>query len=212
MATILLIRHGENDYVKKRLLAGRLPEVHLNAAGRAQAAALAEKLASAPLKAVYSSPLERTVETAGPIARALNLEVILRPGLMEVDFGEWSGQKLKNLSRTKEWKIVQAAPSRMTFPEGESFLQAQQRVVTELESLARLHAPEDLFACVSHSDVIKLALAYFIGLPLDMFQRLHISPASISILQLGETGSRLLAMNYDPSMSFAQPEKPRKKS
>lgn len=211
MPVILLIRHGENDYVKKQLLAGRLPEVHLNTAGKAQAAALAEKLAAAPLKAVYSSPLERTVETAEPIARALNLEVILRSGLMEVDFGEWQGRKLKELSRMKLWKVVQAAPSRMVFPEGESFIQAQQRIVHELESLARRHAPEDLFACVSHSDVIKLALAYFIGLPLDMFQRLHVSPASISVLQLGDAGSRLLAMNYDPAMSFAQPEKPRKK-
>jgi probable phosphomutase (TIGR03848 family) len=197
MPLVLLIRHGENEYVKKGRLAGRLPGVHLNARGREQAQAVAEKLTGVPVKAIYSSPLERTLETAEPIAKALGLEVITCPGLMEVDFGEWQNQKLKGLSRLKLWKLVQSVPSHFRFPGGETFGEAQHRIVQELQNLARQHEEKSIFACVSHSDMIKLAVAYFIGLPLDMFQRLSISPGSITVLHLGETGSHLLTLNYD---------------
>jgi probable phosphomutase (TIGR03848 family) len=204
MPTILLIRHGENDYVKKHRLAGRLPGVHLNANGRKQAQAVAEKLAGAPIKAVYSSPLERAMETAAPIAQALGLEVQLRQGLIEVDCGEWQDQRLKALSRTKLWKIVQGAPSRFRFPGGETFTGAQYRICQELEAIAGGHEPRDLVVCVSHSDPIKLAVAHFIGLPLDMFQRLSAAPASISALHLGEAGSQLLSLNYEISISLPE--------
>lgn len=205
MPTILLIRHGENDYVKKHRLAGRLPGVHLNANGRKQAQAVAEKLAGAPIKAVYSSPLERAMETAAPIAQALGLEVQLRQGLIEVDCGEWQDQRLKALSRTKLWKIVQGAPSRFRFPGGEAFTDAQHRICQELEAIAGGCEPKDLVVCVSHSDPIKLAVAHFIGLPLDMFQRLSVAPASISGLYLGEAGSRqLLSLNYEISISLPE--------
>ena len=202
MPIILLIRHGENDYVKKHRLAGRIPGVHLNANGQKQAQALAEKLGSAPVKAIYSSPLERAVETAAPIAQALGLEIQPRQGLVEVDFGEWQDQRLKALSRTKLWKVVQAAPSRMRFPGGEAIVDAQHRICQELEAIARGHEPKDMVVCVSHSDPIKLAVAYFIGLPLDMFQRLNVAPASITALHLGEAGSHLLNLNYEISLSF----------
>jgi probable phosphoglycerate mutase len=201
MPVILLIRHGENDYVKKNRLAGRIPGVHLNENGYAQARTLAEKLGSAPIKTIYSSPLERAVETASPLAQALGLEVQLRDGLVEVDFGEWQDQRLKALSRTKLWKVVQGLPSRMRFPGGETFAEAQQRICQEIDAISRQYEPKDMIVCVTHSDPIKLAVAYFIGLPLDMFQRLSVAPASISALYLGEAESRLLSLNHEISIS-----------
>jgi probable phosphoglycerate mutase len=204
MPIIMLLRHGENDYVKKGRLAGRRPGVHLNETGRTQAAALAEKLRDAPIKAIYSSPLERTLETAEPIAQALGLEVIPRPGLMETDVGEWQDKTIKGLSRLKLWRSVQLMPSITRFPGGESIAETQHRIVQELETLRAQHEPKDLIACVSHSDPIKLAVAFYLGMPLDMFQRLSVSPCSITLLQVGEHGSRLLALNYD--ISFTLPK------
>jgi probable phosphomutase (TIGR03848 family) len=205
MAVILLIRHGENDYVKKRMLAGRLPGVHLNQNGIQQANLLAEKLKGAPVKAVYSSPLDRTMETAEPIAKALSLEVIPEEGLNEVDSGDWQGQKLGQLRRSKEWKVVQGAPSRFRFPEGEYFSEAQLRIANTLQKISSQHSPKNLIICVSHSDPIRLAIAYFIGLPLDFFQRLQVSPASITTLMIGERGSSLLSMNNE--ISFIPPNR-----
>lgn len=198
------MRHGENDYVKKGRLAGRLPGVHLNENGQKQAHLAAERLANSAIKAIYSSPLERALETAQPLAHALGLEIIHREGLIEVDFGEWQDQRLKGLSRKKLWKVVQSTPSRACFPSGESFASAQQRICQELEALAMQHEAKDMILCVSHSDPIKLAVAYYLGLPLDMFQRLHVAPASISVLHLGEMGARLLQLNYE--FSFTLPK------
>lgn len=203
MPTILLIRHGENDYVKKNRLAGRMDGVHLNDKGRAQAQALASHLAKAPIKAVYSSPLERTIETAEPIAEAVGLEVIPRPGLLETDYGTWQNKTLKQLQRRKLWKVVQRAPSLARFPEGESFAETQQRISGEIELLCSEHKPKDLIVCVGHADPIKLVVAYYLGLPLDLFQRLTVNPASISAIHIGESGSRLLALNFDPSLTFS---------
>ncbi len=121
MPLLLLIRHGENEFVKTGKMAGRLPGVHLNERGRQQAADLAEALKDVPLKAVYSSSLERAVETAEPIAAGRKLEIQLRPDLMDTDIGKWQGRTLKSLSKLKKWKIVQQAPSRFTFPEGGVF-------------------------------------------------------------------------------------------
>jgi probable phosphoglycerate mutase len=205
MPIFLLIRHGENDYVKKGRLAGRIPGVHLNEKGRAQAQAVADKLAGAPIKAVYSSPLERAMETAEPIAKALNQQVIERPGLMETDVGEWEDKKVKGLSRLKLWRVVQARPSLWRFPGGESFAESQNRIRQELQELACSHDDKDLLVCVSHSDPIKLAVAYYIGLPLDMFQRLSVSPASITALQIGQISSHLLTLNYDILFTFTKP-------
>ena len=199
MPTFLLIRHGETDYVKKHRLAGRLPGVDLNATGRQQAQVIAEKLAAAPLKAIYSSPLERTMQTAAPLAQALDLPVLPHPGLIETDPGEWTGQSWKKLGRLKAWRLVQAAPSLFRFPGGETFAEAQQRICQELTTLASQHQPQDLVACFSHAEPIRLAVAYYIGLPLDMFQRLAISPGSITVLHLGEASARLLGLNLDPA-------------
>ena len=204
MPMILLVRHGENDYVKKGRLAGRLPGVHLNEKGREQAQAVAEKLSGAAIKAVYSSPMERAMETAEPIAKALGLDVVVRQGLIEVDVGEWQDKKLKGLKRLKIWRKVQQMPSVMRFPGGETFAQAQHRITQELQTLADQHEPKDIVVCVSHSDPIKLAVSYFIGQPLDLFQRLSVMPASISALYFGEEGSFLLTLNYD--LSFTLPK------
>lgn len=204
MPIILLIRHGENDYVKERRLPGRKSGIHLNKKGCAQAKAIAEKLKGAPIKAVYSSPLERTMETAKPIAKTLDVPVIPRQGLIETDVGDWQGKKIKKLRRSKKWQKVQLNPSRFRFPGGERIEDAQHRFVGEIEFLAEKHDPGDVLVCVSHADPIKLAVAYFIGLPIDMYQRLQVSPGSITALNISEFGNQLLFMNYDLSLNFAK--------
>lgn len=195
MPIFLLIRHGENDFVKEGRLAGRLPGVHLNKEGLHQVEILAEKLADAPIKAVYSSPLERAVETAQPIASAHSLALNLRTGLLEIDIGEWQGQKIKDLRRKKIWKTVQNIPSQMQFPGGETFVEAQSRICLELEALSILHGEKDLIVCVSHADPIKLAAAYYLGMPIDCFQRLVVSPATVTVLQITSKASRLHCIN-----------------
>ena len=204
MPIILLIRHGENDYVKEQRHPGRKSGIHLNKKGRAQAKAIAEKLKSAPIIAVYSSPLERTMETAKPIAKALDLAVIPRHGLIETDIGDWQGKKTKKLRRLKAWPELQLNPSRFRFPGGERIEDAQHRFVEEIEFLAKKHDPRDMLVCVSHADPIKLVVTYYIGLPLDMYQRLNVFPASITALSIGEFGSQLLVMNYDLSLNFGK--------
>lgn len=204
MVVILLIRHGENDYVKKGRLAGRLPEVHLNQHGQEQARRVAEGLKDAPIRAIYSSPLERTMETARPLANLLNLEIISRPGLIEVDVGEWQGERVKALSKQKLWRVVQGSPSVLRFPQGETFAEAQLRISSEILALAGMHEPKDVIACFTHSDPIKLAMAYFLGMPLDLFQRIHLAPASVTTLMVGEMGGRVLNLNYE--FSFTLPK------
>lgn len=204
MALILLIRHAENEYVKEGRLAGRLPEVSLNDKGVEQAKALGEKLRKTKITAIYSSPLERTMETAEQVASSHNLDIIPAPGLVEVNFGDWQGKTLKSLRRRKLWKVVQGSPSQMRFPGGESFAEAQVRIVNTLNEINKNHKPKDILACVSHSDLIKLAIAHYIGLPLDMFQRLHISPGSISVLNVNEMGGHLLSMNVDNPITIAR--------
>ena len=204
MTIVILVRHGSNSYVRKGKLAGRKPGVNLNKKGRKQSASVAKLLKHAPVSAVYSSPLERTMETAIPIAEILGLDVIPRKGLIEIDFGDWQNQKIKKLRQLEEWKIVQLYPSRMEFPRGEGFNQAQLRVVTEIGELVEQHDDKDVIVCVSHADVIKLAVAYFIGMPIDLFQRLHISPGSISALYISKSQSQLLTLNYETSFSLIE--------
>jgi probable phosphoglycerate mutase len=183
-------------------MAGRLNDIHLNENGRRQAHELAENLAQWPVKAVFSSPLERTMETAQPIAQAQGLRVIPREGLLEIDVGEWQDKTLKSLRRRKLWRNVQFSPSRVSFPGGESLSNAQQRIVADLETIRISQKPRDLVVCVSHSDPIKLAIAYYAGIALDLFQRIIVSPASVSALQFGETSVRLLMVNYQFSINL----------
>ncbi|NUM44990.1 MAG: histidine phosphatase family protein [Anaerolineales bacterium] len=210
MPTILLIRHGENDYVKKGRLAGRLPGVHLNEAGRKQAEDLVQTLGHAPLKAVYSSPLERAMETAAPLAQAKGLDILPRAGLLEVDFGEWQDKTLKALQKLALWKVVQGRPSLMRFPAGETFAEAQQRIVNEIITLAGMHAPHEVIACFSHSDLIKLAAAYFLGTPLDLFQRIMIGTASITTLHFHDNFAAVVNLNYSPTLQFPKPPEEKK--
>ncbi len=191
---ILLIRHAENDYTHKGKLAGHLPGVHLNKTGQEQAQALAVRLSKAPVKAIYCSPLERALETARPLADALKLEVRTCEGFREIEYGAWSGRSLKQLARTKLWADVQRRPSRMQFPGGETFLAAQARAVQAVEQLARAH-PKDLVAAFTHADVIKLVVAHYLGQPLDLFQRLVVSTASITALHLGQGQPALVKLN-----------------
>jgi broad specificity phosphatase PhoE len=198
MPLLLLIRHGENDYTRKHKLAGHLPDVHLNERGQKQAHDLAQTLKQVPLKAVYSSPLERAMETAAPIAEAHGLKVIHETGLIETDVGKWQGRSLASLRLTKNWKVVQHAPSRAQFPAGETFYQCQTRVVHTLDGICASCKPRDIIACVYHADPIKLAVAYYMGLPIDNFQKLSCDTGSVTALMVGEMGAQLLWLNRRP--------------
>lgn len=207
MPLLLLIRHGENDFTKKHKLAGYTPDVHLNERGQSQAQALAEALKEVPIKAIFSSPLERAAETATPIAAARGLEVQLESGLMETNVGKWQGRSLAALRLQKAWKIVQAAPSRAQFPEGETFYECQARIVAALDSISRKYKPQDMVACVFHADPIKLAVAHYIGLPLDHFQRLGCDTGSLTALYVSEAGANLIKLNQRPPFDFLIPPK-----
>lgn len=207
MSLLLLIRHGENDFTKKHKLAGHLPNVHLNERGRKQAQDLADALKDVPIKAIYASPLERAQETAEPIAKARHLKVQNEAGLIETNVGKWQGRSLATLRLNKHWKVVQQAPSRAQFPDGEAFHECQSRVVAALDRLLRKHKPQDIIACVFHSDPIKLAIAHYIGLPLDRFQRLGCDTGSISVLHIGEMGAGVMKLNQRPPFDFLPREK-----
>lgn len=200
MTIMLLIRHGENDARKTRLV-GRLPGIHLNQQGREQAEELARLLADAPIQAVYSSPLERAVETARPIAAALNLQVEQLEELIEINYGEWQGRTFKQIRRSKFWRQVGQDPAGVRFPGGETFLEAQQRAVAALERIAQ---GKDLVAVVTHADIILLALAHYLNMPLKDFHRLEIQPASISVIELKDGQSRILHVNQVTRLELPQ--------
>jgi probable phosphoglycerate mutase len=204
MSTLLLIRHGENDYLVKNRMPGHIPSIHLNGRGHEQAAELVRTLNRLPIKAIYSSPLERAVETAEPLAQTLGLGIQLLPGLTDTDVGEWEGRSWKVLSRTRLWKVIQQTPSQFQFPGGETFVQAQERVVRALDAIASAHADE-LIAVVFHADPIKLAIAHYLGLSLDNFQRLTAHTGSVTILKMDGFAVKLLALNLIPPFSFPKP-------
>lgn len=210
MPLILLIRHGENEYVKTGRLAGRLPSVHLNEKGQSQAQAVADSLAAVPLSAIYSSPLERAQQTAAPLGARLGQTVQHCEGLLEVNIGEWAGQELSELRKLEVWKTVQNSPSRFRFPGGESFHECQVRAVTAIEQLATTCSnPGDIIALFSHADPIKLILAHYLGMPLDHFQRLGCDTASLSALVLTDHGVMLPFINQPLPYTLSLPEKPK---
>jgi probable phosphomutase (TIGR03848 family) len=192
---ILLIRHGENDWVGTNRLAGRTPSVHLNEKGRQQANTLAELLRKQPIAALYSSPLVRCMETAQPLAQRLDLPVIEETGILEVDYGTWRGGELKELSNTPDWQKVQHYPSLFRFPGGETLREVQARAVGAIERLAERHANQ-VIALFSHGDVIRTTLAHFLGVPLDLFQRVIINTASISVIGISDGRPMVMSMNY----------------
>jgi len=207
MPMLLLVRHGENEYTKEGRLAGYIRGVHLNERGLDQARQLAAALKSAPVKALYASPLERARETAKPIAQALGLEIQIEKGLMETNVGDWQGRSLRRLALNRQWKIVQGAPSRAHFPNGETFYQCQTRVVTALDQICAHYKPGNLIAVVFHADPIRLAVAHYIGLPLDHFQRLGCDTGSVTLLALGEGNARLIWLNRRPPFELIAPQK-----
>jgi len=189
----LLIRHALTD-ATGRTLTGWTPGVSLSERGRAQAGALAERLAPVPLAAVYSSPLERCLETAGPLAASRRLVVQAVEDLGEVRYGDWTGRSLAQLARTRLWGAIQRMPSGVRFPGGESLLETQDRAVGAMAAIAGGHR-SGTFAVVSHGDVIRLLLAHYAGVHVDQFQRLVVSPSSVTAIALGDGVPRIVRVN-----------------
>ena len=191
---VLLVRHGQTPTTGK-LLPGRAAGLHLADIGHQQANAAAERLAALPkIDAVYASPLERARETAAPIGKAAGLKVQIDRGLLECDFGEWTGAELKALMKLPEWGTVQRAPSTFTFPGGESFTAMQNRIVGAIDRLRARH-PGGVVVCVSHADPIKAAVAHAMGTHIDLFQRIVISTCSISAIAYGHGAPVVLTVN-----------------
>lgn len=193
MSLLLLIRHALADGTGKKLT-GWTPGVHLSRNGAQQAEALAGRLGTVPVGAIYSSPLERCLETARPLALSKRLRVRTSKELGEVDYGEWTGRPLSRLSKTKLWRSVQMHPATARFPGGESLLEVQQRATNEAERIAAAH-PNELVALVTHGDVIRLLLAHFAGVHTDLFQRIVVGPASVSAVAVGNGIPRILRTN-----------------
>ena len=191
---ILLVRHGQTPTTGK-LLPGRAPGLHLAETGQAQAQAAANRIgALTQVDAVYASPLERARETAAPIGKILGQKVIIDKGLLECDFGDWTGAELKNLMKLAEWTTVQRSPSTFRFPNGESFTEMQTRIVSALDRIRAKH-PGGTVVCVSHADPIKAAVAHAMGTHIDLFQRIVISTCSISAIAYSVGGPIVLTVN-----------------
>ena len=192
--TILLVRHG-NTPTTGKVLPGRAKGLSLSDTGRNQAKTAAERIAAlARVDAIYCSPLERARETAKPIAAQRGLKAKIDRGLLECEFGDWTGAQLSKLSKLPEWSTVQRAPSTFRFPNGESFTEMQVRMVSTLDRLRSAH-PGGTIVCVSHADPIKAAVAHAVGAHLDLFQRIVISTCSISALAWSPHGPAVLAVN-----------------
>ena len=185
MPTVLLIRHGRTSANASGTLAGWTPGVHLDDKGREQCAALADRLVNVPLAAAVVSPLERTQETASLILGERGVPVHLDERVAECRYGEWTGQSLKALAKEPLWKVVQSHPSAVTFPgdEGESMIDMQHRAVSAVREWNSALGADAIYAVVSHGDVIKAILADALGMHLDQFQRIHVDPASVSIVE-----------------------------
>lgn len=191
---LLLVRHARTP-TTGAVLPGRAPGLHLSDEGRKDADALAERIATVKgVAAVYSSPLERARETALPVARACARAVRIERGLIECDFGEWTGAKLARLQQRPEWHVVQRYPSGFRFPGGESFPEMQTRIVSAIARLVQDHRGATVVA-VSHADPIKAAVAHALGIHLDLFQRIAIAPASITAIAYRREGPTVLTVN-----------------
>jgi probable phosphomutase (TIGR03848 family) len=190
---LVLVRHAVTAHTGP-VLSGRMPGIDLSEKGRGQAAATADRLAKLPVAAVYASPIERTTQTAEEIAARHALEVRPLPGVIEADYGEWTGGKIADLVKTEEWKVVQIAPSRARFPGGETIRSMQARMVEALEEVVAAH-PHETFVVVSHADPIKSAIAHYTGMHLDLFQRVHVAPASVTVFDFHPFGSMMVKCN-----------------
>jgi probable phosphomutase (TIGR03848 family) len=193
MALVFLVRHGLTDHTGTRLY-GRSPGIHLSERGREQAEHLAERFAGVRLSAIYTSPLERCVETAEPLADAQRLDVVPRDGLVEMDAGRWTNRPLAGLARTKLWRAIQHTPSQTAFPDGEGFLAANARLAAELNAVAARH-PKGRVAVVSHSDNIRMLLTHVAGAHLDHLQRMIVDTCSVSVVGIGDGLPRIFLAN-----------------
>lgn len=193
---VLLVRHGQTPTTGQDL-PGRSPGLHLADKGREQADVAAGRIAElgdGRVAAVYASPLERTLETAAPIAKACGLRVHRRTGLLELDVGDWTGRPLKELVKLPEWRTVQRYPSGFRFPGGESFAEMQTRVSGTVDALRAAHAGQTI-VCVSHADPIRALVAHAMGTHLDLFQRIVVSPCSITAILYSTEGPVVLTVN-----------------
>lgn len=193
MAVFLLIRHGHNHMVG-RALAGRKPDIHLDSRGREQAEDLAERLARIPIRKIFSSPLERSLETAAPLARRLDLDVNVLEDVNEIEYSDWEGCSFDELDGHPKWRQFNTFRSGTRIPNGELFIEVQKRMVAAIERL-RGEFPEDVVAIFSHGDPIKTALCHYAGIPLDFVLRLEISLVSVSALAIDDWGPRILCIN-----------------
>jgi probable phosphoglycerate mutase len=203
--TILLVRHGRTS-TTGQVLPGRAAGLHLSNDGVEQAERVAARLLELPRRpaAIYASPLERTRETAAPIAAALSLRAVADRGLLECDFGEWTGRRLAQLRRRRDWSAVQHSPSAFRFPGGESFAEMQTRIWSTIERLAGKHRNRSIVR-VSHADPIKAAVTYASGVPLDLFQRTVISPCSVSAIVLTDAAPVVLCVNSTGALGELMP-------
>ncbi len=191
---VLLVRHGQTPTTGK-VLPGRAPGLHLAESGVAQANKVAERISAlARIDAIYASPLERARETAAPIGRATGTKVSIDKGLLECDFGDWTGAELKKLMKLPQWNTVQRSPSTFRFPNGESFTEMQTRMVSTLDRLCARH-PGGTIVCVSHADPIKAAVAHAMGTHIDLFQRIVIGTCSVSAIAYAGSGPIVLTVN-----------------
>lgn len=190
---ICFVRHGSTPTTGK-VLPGRARGLHLSDAGRSEARAAGERLAGLPVAGLYASPLERARETAKEIGSVIGHRPVVERGLLECDFGEWTGQELASLAKRPEWRTVQRWPSGFRFPGGESFRELQSRMESTVARL-RVRHPGELVVAVSHADCIKAALVGALGVPLDLFQRLVVGPCSASVVSYGPEGPAVLAVN-----------------
>ena len=192
--TILLVRHGQTP-TTGRLLPGQAPGLHLSDEGKKQAEAAAARIGKLKrVSAIYASPLERARETAMPIARVRGLAVRIERGLMDLDVGRWTGERLDRVSKRPEWSTVQRHPSGFRFPDGESFMEMQTRMTAALARLVERHRGGVIVA-VSHADPIKAALAHALGMHLDLFQRLNVAPGSITTIAYSGGPPMVLGVN-----------------
>ena len=198
--TVLFVRHGKTP-TTGAVLPGRAPGLHLGDTGREQAEQAAQRIAVLDnVAAVYASPMERTQETAKPIAKAVGVRVRTERGLIECDFGQWTGQKLSDLNKLPQWTTVQRHPTGFRFPKGESFTEMQTRMVSAVRRLVDRH-PCEVIVAVSHADTIKAALADALGTHLDLFQRIVVGPCSVSAVMYATNGPIVLAQNSTGSLT-----------
>lgn len=196
MTTFFLVRHAVTAHTGERLT-GWMEGVHLTKEGEEQARIAAQGLAHVKFDAIYSSPIDRTIETARAIAQHHKTPVKVRRGLGEVQYGKWTNRSLSSLMKTKLWEQIMRVPSAVRFPDGETLREVQTRAVSEIEKIALEH-PKGKVCCVSHGDVIKLIAAHYLGVHIDLFQRIVIAPASVSVISLSSYGPRILALNNCP--------------